>query len=207
MILTGALEPGRRFTQQELAQALGVSTMPVREALLRLTHDGLIAASPNRSYQVEHTTQADIEDIYWTHSMLAGELAARACARSDDALVLRLREVLEHNARALALGDLNAMENGNWAFHRAINLAAASPKLLLLLQTTLSFIPHGFYALVSDWATASERSHAKILEAIERRDAEAARAASVEHVHEAADLLIKHFSETGYWSVSSAAPR
>jgi DNA-binding GntR family transcriptional regulator len=198
MILTGQLEPGSRFTQQELARALGVSTMPVREALLRLTHDGLIAASPNRSYRVERMTRADIQDIYWMHSMLAAELAARACANADDVLVGQLREVLDHNLRALELGDLNAMENGNWAFHRMINRAAGSPKLLLLLQTTLSFIPHGFYALVADWGEASERGHAQILRAIESRDVESARSASAEHVQEAADLLIKHLSKTAF---------
>ena len=151
MILTGELKPGRRFTQQELAQALGVSTMPVREALLRLTHDGLVAASPNRSYQVELTTRADLEDIYWMHSVLAGDSPpARADTRATTSYDGFARS-LEHNLRALGLGDLGAMENGNWAFHRAINVAADSPKLLLLLQTTLSFIPHGFYALVADW--------------------------------------------------------
>lgn len=204
MILTGELKPGRRFTQQELAQALGVSTMPVREALLRLTHDGLVAASPNRSYQVELTTRADLEDIYWMHSVLAGELAARACRHASDDLIRRLREVLEHNLRALGLGDLGAMENGNWAFHRAINVAADSPKLLLLLQTTLSFIPHGFYALVADWGKASEQGHAGILQAIEEHDADGARLASEEHVQQAAQLLIKYFSETGYWTVSAS---
>jgi DNA-binding GntR family transcriptional regulator len=196
MILMGTLAPEGRFTQQELATALGVSTMPVREALLKLTHDGLIAATPNRSYRVVRTTRGDIEDIYWMHATLAGELAARACGRADDALVEELRVLL---GSSLA-GDPAAMEAANWEFHRAINLAARSPKLLLLLGTTLGFIPHGFYALIPEWAGVSERGHVRLLEAIEAHDPEAARSAAAEHVHQAAELLIQHFSETGYWT-------
>ena len=198
MILMGTLAPESRFTQQELATDLGVSTMPIREALLKLTHDGLIAASPNRSYRVVRTTREDIEDVYWMHATLAGELAARACSRVDDVLLHELRGLLESSLAGAQ--DQAAMEAANWEFHRAINLAAGSPKLLLLLGTTLGFIPHGFYALISEWGEVSERGHARLLEAFEAHDPEAARSAAAEHVHQAADLLVQHFSDTGYWT-------
>src|SRR4051794_30349776 len=79
MILVGELRPGQRATQDELATLLDVSTMPVREALLRLVNEGFIETSPNRYYRVAPITKDDINDIYWMHSMLAGELTARAC--------------------------------------------------------------------------------------------------------------------------------
>src|SRR5207244_1357424 len=93
MILVGELPPGSRSSQDELARLLGVSTMPVREALLRLAAEGFVEASPNRSFTIVRTTQTDVRDIYWMHAMLAGELASRACARADIELPRTLRKI------------------------------------------------------------------------------------------------------------------
>ena len=201
MILLGQLLPERRVTQQELATAMGVSTMPVREALLKLTHDGLMTATPNRSYRVVRTTRDDIEDIYWMHATLAGELSARACAKADGDLLRELQGLLEKGRAAFEAQDPKAMETVNWEFHRTINLAAQAPKLLLLLTTTLAFIPHGFYALIGEWAEVSERDHARIVQTFIDRDPAAARQEAADHVQQAGELLIQHFSETGYWTV------
>src|ERR1700737_3075960 len=93
MILTGQLKPGERITHEELATRLGVSTMPVREALLRLSYEGFIGARPNRSFRVARMTAKDLEDIYWMHSRIAGELTARACEHADHRLIDELRNV------------------------------------------------------------------------------------------------------------------
>ena len=74
MILTGEFEADQTVTQDELAELLGVSTMPVREAVLRLSHEGLMTVHPGRSVQVTAPTRDDIADIYWLHGILAGEL-------------------------------------------------------------------------------------------------------------------------------------
>jgi DNA-binding GntR family transcriptional regulator len=203
MILVGELTPDRRFTQQELATLIGVSTMPVREALLKLSHEGLIRTSPNRSFRVVRTTREDIRDLYWVHATLAGELARRACEKSDDAFVKELRDVFDQNLEALRRADVEVMEEVNWAFHRMINQAAEAPKLLLLLRSTLRFIPQHFYALIPEWARVSERGHARIVKAFEEGDPNAAATAASEHVYQAGELLIKHFSETGYWTAPS----
>jgi DNA-binding GntR family transcriptional regulator len=200
MILLGELRPDQRFTQQELADMIGVSTMPVREALLKLTHDGLIEATPNRSYSVVRTTVEDIRDVYWMHGTLSGELAARACEHVDDNLIAELRSLLEQNLADLSRGDTDAAEATNWEFHRRINRLAQAPKVLLLLRTTLNFIPGGFYALIPEWSDISERGHRRIVQAFEARSPEEARSAMSEHVDEARKLLIKQFSETGYWT-------
>ena len=78
MILSHELAPGTRVTQADLAEMLGVSTMPIREALLRLGAEGLITASASRSFEVTAVTGRGIRDVYWVHGVLAGELAARA---------------------------------------------------------------------------------------------------------------------------------
>jgi DNA-binding GntR family transcriptional regulator len=204
MILVGELTPGARTTQDELARLLGVSTMPVREALLRLAAEGFVEASPSRSFTVVRTTPDDVRDIYWMHATLAGELTARACARADPELRRTLRRLHEQGREAHRNGDTAAAETANWAFHREINVAANSPKLLLMLRASLRFIPEGFYGLVPQWSGVSDDGHDDIITALDNGDPEAARAAAQVHVHAAGALLASYFSHTGHWTRPNA---
>lgn len=203
MILVGDLKPEQRPTQDELAASLGVSTMPVREALLKLVHEGLVEASPNRSFRIVRTTREDIQDVYWMHATLAGELAARACRRQpeDRGLLVRLLEHQQALMEAIAANDIAAMESANWNFHREINLRAGAPRLLLMLKGTLRLIPQHFYALVKAWAPVAQTGHRAILAAFEASDPEGARQAAMNHVTEAGKLIIAQFSDTGYWTL------
>jgi DNA-binding GntR family transcriptional regulator len=203
MILVGELRPGQRVTHDDLAARLNVSTMPVREALLRLSYEGLIVGRANRSFHVAEATRDDVADIYWMHGVLAGEITARAAKRADDDLVTALREIQQAwgDADASAGGHAERLDDLNGQFHRHINRAAASPKLLVMLRNTLRLIPEHFYALLPAWSTASLRSHQEIIDAIAARDGDAARAAAERHVHEAGELLIEHFDDLGFWNL------
>jgi DNA-binding GntR family transcriptional regulator len=199
MILTGELAPGQRVTQDELAKMLGVSTMPVREALLRLVAEGLIAAAANRSFSVVSTTLDDIRDIFWTHSVLAGELTRRACLRSTDELIDALRAAREDYLEALAAKNLDRMQEANWRFHKAINAAANAPKLVLVLRTTLRFFPD-YRDDVPGWPEVAGRWHRHVLDAFLRRRPEEARKAAETHVREAGEILVAHAKRLGLWS-------
>jgi DNA-binding GntR family transcriptional regulator len=204
MILVGELAPGSRATQDELAQRLGVSTMPVRKALLQLAAEGLIEVSPRRSFRVVQTTPDDIRDVYWIQARIAGQLAHRAARLVDGAGLAELAEAHDAFCAAGAAGSAADLEAANWRFHRLVNRAAASPKLLLTLRTTLRFIPDDFYCLVPDWAPASERGHRRLLDALAAHDPDEARAAAEDHVREAADLLLSSFSSQGFWQAPTA---
>ncbi len=200
MILTGELLPGSRPTQGELATLLGVSTMPIREALLRLAAEGFVELESNRAFTVARTTREDVRDVYWVHATLAGELASRACAQADAELVQALHSASEAFLDAQSVGDAEGLGAANWSFHRAINRAAGAPKLLLMLRTTLRFIPGRFYALVPEWAPESVRGHDAIFGALERRVPDEARRSAEAHVRDAGELLISFFTEKGYWA-------
>lgn len=200
MILVGELRPGAT-TQEQLAMRLGVSTMPIREALLRLAAEGFIQAMPNRSFSVLPITRDDIRDVYWIHAKIAGELTARACSKVDEGTLAALRHHEESYLRLGREGSLVEMERANWEFHGIINSLANSPKLMFLLRTSLRYVPDGFYGLVPEWVAASERGHEEILAAFEKGNPEASREAAQAHVEEAGELLIKHFSATGYWTM------
>jgi DNA-binding GntR family transcriptional regulator len=205
MIITGALAPGERLTHDDLATQLGVSTMPVRESLLRLSYEGFIEASPNRSFRVGQMTRDDLHDVYWMHGILAGELTARACEQATPELVAQLRDLMSQwNASEglLASADLEEL---NSRFHSLINRAAESPRLIAMLLDTVRFIPEHFYAMLPEWSISSVRSHNEMVDAIGRGDAAAGRQAAEDHVREAGEMLTGYFNDRGYWSQPSAA--
>lgn len=200
MILMGELHPGDPVAQDYLAGELGVSTMPVREALLQLSHEGFISGGRGRSFRVARTTREDIADVYWMHAILAGELSARAAVRLDDAGVARLAEVHDQWRGAAEAGDEGRLEETNFEFHRMINQAADAPKLLRVMRNTLRMIPEHFYAMIPDYVVAATERHDAILTALEARDAERARTEASKHVEESGALLIEFFDEKGYWT-------
>ena len=200
MILTGEVNPDRQITQSWVAQLLDVSTMPVREALLRLDGEGFLIAAPSRSFTVRRITEDDIRDIYWMHAVLAGELTRRACVRCDESLMETLRAIEAEFVVAWRRGDRGEMDAANWRFHREINRAAEAPKLWLLLHATLRYIPSGFYALVPAWADESERGHSAILQAFESGKPELARSEAETHARAAGELLISSFWASDRWS-------
>jgi DNA-binding GntR family transcriptional regulator len=196
MILVGELLPGEIVTQEHLAGLLSVSTMPVREALLSLAHEGLIEARPNRSFQVARTTRADIEDIYRVHAFIAGELTARAAKTASLSLIEELRDI----QRMWGTADPSQLADLNWRFHRAVHTAAESPKLSLILRNITRYIPQSFYTLVDGGPEFVERSHAELLGGIEARDPVRSREAAERNVLAAGQLLIDYFLERGYWA-------
>jgi DNA-binding GntR family transcriptional regulator len=200
MIVTGELESGRKITQDELAEMLGVSTMPIREALLKLTAVGLVESFPNRSFRVVTTTSDDMRDLYWIHATLASELTRRACEGHGKALAPRLRSIEDEYDAAAAAHDADGLERANTALHREINKSAQAPRLLFLLKTTLRSVPDGWYPQIKDWVPLSRAAHSRIIEAFEKADANAAAVAAFDHVVEAGDLVVAHFAETGRWA-------
>lgn len=200
MILVGEILPDEKLTQEAVAKRLDVSTTPAREGLLKLASEGFIVASRNRAFRAVGSTREDVYDVYWAHAMLSGEIAARACQRSGRELLAVLRDAYAVWQEAVVSSRAEQMEAANWQFHRNINTAAAAPKLLLLLQTTLRFIPEHFYVLLPEWPPVSDRGHRSLLGAFEEHDPEAARAAAAQHVNEARDLLMAHFTDMGYWT-------
>jgi DNA-binding GntR family transcriptional regulator len=187
MVITGEFEAGQRLTQDKLAKTLGVSTMPVREALLRLAAEGLIIASANRSFSVASNSVEDLRDIFWMHSMLQGELARRATLHADDELV---KTLTEHHKRYMAVIDEeDARFDANWAFFRAVNLASQAPRLLLMIRSTLRFFPDILHKAPGSPELAGKWQR-DLLRAIAKRDPDKAKAVSEKYARQAGELHI-----------------
>lgn len=116
-ILTGALAPGSQLHQNEIAERLSVSPTPVREAFRALVAEGLLRSRPHHGVVVGDDKFEDMTAVYELRSLIEVAALRRTLARLDDALVKRLKGLLDDSAAALATASLAATRLANTSFH------------------------------------------------------------------------------------------
>ena len=172
---------------------MGVSTMPVREALLRLVSEGMVLADSNKSFTVAmSTTPAGIRDIYWIHSVLAGELAARAWDARDDELLATMNRHHETYVEALEAGTSGReaqLFSENWAFHSAIHHKANSPAIAISVKNTLRYFPD-FSLDIPGWYEVGAVWQEQLIRQFEKGTREGARKAVANGSSKSAELYI-----------------
>lgn len=134
-VTVGRFLPGERLKIREVAEALGMGTMPVRAALLRLAAEGALTHSPNCGVSVPRLTRAEFDDVLQNRLLLEGEATERGALRLGDNDKDVLRALLADMAQALNAEDAKAYLDANEAFHLVLYRAAGSPLLLSLITT------------------------------------------------------------------------
>ena len=186
----GALGPGARLRETELADRLGISRTPVREAIRQLETDGLVVHLPRQGATIRSLDHAEVVELYEMRAVLEGtaaRLAARAASEVERAELAALNaELAETPAGPLA-------REVNRQFLRML-LEAARNRVLLksmsALQTTLLILGPSTLADPSR-ATSAVAEHAAVLAALEARDGAAAEAAMRAHVDAALSARIR----------------
>lgn len=191
-IMVGDLRAPEYIRTERLAAQLGVSATPVREALMILHSEGAVRWEPRRGYRVLPVSARDVADLFAVQAFIAGELAARASQVLTGDDLRRIRRTHAELEAALADGETERVERLNHEIHRAINRAAGIGRLTSLLNLTVHYVPRNYYGRVEGWSQASADDHARIFDALERADADAARRAMVEHVEHIGALLTTH---------------
>ncbi|OBK90504.1 GntR family transcriptional regulator [Mycolicibacter sinensis] len=196
-IFNGDYAAGAYVRLDQLAAELGVSVTPVREALFGLRAEGLLDQQPHRGFVVLPVTQRDITDVSDVQAHIGGELAARAAAGITDDQLRELEDIQDQLESAYAGDDEEAAVRLNHEFHRAINVAADSPKLAQLMYQITRYAPESVFPTVSGWPAKSTRHHRAVLAALAKRDEELARAAMAEHLAAGAAPMLEHLVERG----------
>ena len=191
-IRNGDLRPGARLREAELADRLGISRTPVREAIRLLEADGLVAHAPRQGATIRVLDYSEVMELYEMRAVLEGT-AARLAARS--ASDLELDELAALNAELAATADPRAAYELNRQFHMTLQDAAKNRYLVKsvnALQKTLLIL--GPSTLTeADRAQQAVREHDAILQALKARDGAGAESCMRAHIEAAHRVRLKAF--------------
>jgi DNA-binding GntR family transcriptional regulator len=182
-ILTGQLRPGERLDLDTITEEFGTSRTPVREALLELSYEGLVAVAPRSGITVLGITPRDAIDNFAVLAALTGKAAEWATTRMTAAQRSELRTLAD------AIVTAEDVVAANWRFHRALNLASGSPRLLTFLRQAVRVVPTNYFELFPEQEDRAFDEHAALLAAIERGDGAGARMIAEAHVPRAGEAL------------------
>lgn len=192
-IRSGELPAGERLREESLAEQLGISRTPVREALRRLQADGLVDVVAHRGAHVAAWAEHDLDEIFTLRALLESEGARLAALRAEPVAVAELRATAEELARVVARPrlDLDRVAMLNYEFHRSVLDLADSPRLSAMLRGLVqtSLVMHTFHRYDRAALERSARHHVELVEAIEAADGGWAEAVMRAHVRAAHDAL------------------
>ncbi|CAH0343164.1 GntR family transcriptional regulator [Rhizobium sp. CECT 9324] len=196
-IRDGIYRPGDPLREEEVATRLGVSRTPVREALGRLQEKGLLEAASGRGVAVSILSMQQIFELYAMREELEGVVARFAARHATDAEIANLERINEKFAAAT--DDPKLAANWNRQFHARLYDAARNRYLRQAvedLQETIALLPDTTFIQKGRTSTATDE-HVLILEALRKRDPEAAERAAIQHIKTALEvrLLITKIEE------------
>lgn len=192
-IITGALQPGQRVNEAEVARQMRISRAPVREAIRLLEQAGLLVSVPRRGTVVMSLSAEDVEEVYTLRADLETRAIRRAVTRLSDADLAELERLLDLMHAASAAGDLTALLDADIAFHRKIVKAAGWPQLHRVWESlhprTLTL--YTIETLVKWSPGVHAGRHRPVLEALRGRDVEGAAAAVRRHILDVGSEIIR----------------
>lgn len=192
-ILTGAIVPGTRMMEVELAEEMGVSRTPIREAIRKLEKEGLVTIEPRRGAYASMISTQDMVEILEVRQDLEGLAAYFAATRMNDEEMDELRRIAEKYNQAVAAGSMQDMIRYDTQFHRLI-VDSCNNKILVNMVEQLQELVLRFRYIYYDNFKRAENmpeEHREIIEAIDSGDENRARAAADVHIDRLKQLVIE----------------
>lgn len=181
--------PGQPLAQQDLANKLGISKTPVREALRRLAEEGLVRQVPNRGYWMAELSEQDIKEIYEVREALEGMAARLAALKIAPDELARLRESFASVRADGAEGDENLMEEIGDQLHQAILKSAGNGRIIRVLNSIngqLDIIKMMGRRIATEAPLSGQSAfeeHLEIMEALIEQDPDSSEQAMRRHLH------------------------
>lgn len=191
-ILTGELKPGERLMEIHLANKLGVSRTPIREAIRKLELEGLVTMIPRRGAEVAQITEKSMNDVLEVRRAMDALCTELACERITTEEVEALEAACDQFIKVAATKDIRKCAQADVHFHDIIVKATGNKRLVQLINNlSEQMYRYRFEYLkdVSRYDTLIEE-HKQICEAIKNRDKEAAKAAAELHIDNQAKAII-----------------
>lgn len=197
-ILAGTVEAGSPLRLQEIADQLGTSMMPVREAVRRLEALGLVEIRPHKGAWVRPLTRADLLDTYFARTNLEALAIREAAARFSGVDAERARAALDEQQRARSRGDQVGARSAHERFHFALYEASGSGWLMRsILPAWRNSERYRVESMRHVEADERHSEHHKILDALIERDADKAVSCLMSHLQMSIDLVFESLPADG----------
>ena len=192
-ILQGRYKANQPLRQDRIAEELGVSKIPLREALVQLKAEGLVSFMPNRGAVVTELSAKEVDDIFTMRIALETKALERAIPNLRPADFIRAKSVLEILQKE---EDRTQWSELNWEFHATLYQASQMPRLLSTIQTLHNNVTR-YLIIYLDRLSAqdiSQKEHLAIFNACQKRNIDAATKQLTNHLRKASKRLVAFFS-------------
>jgi DNA-binding GntR family transcriptional regulator len=197
MILRGEIPPGRRIIENEVADSMGISRTPVREAVHRLAAEGFLNPLPKGGYAVRGLTLSGVEETFDIRSTLESFAAFLAAKRFADEELLPLEEKIDEFQRYLDGNDLSELTRINTDFHELLYALSRSPRLIKMIHDLRDdiFLLRKVMLNSADMARLSNRDHREMIRAMKKRDSGKVEKLVKKHILRGKEYILKEIGK------------
>lgn len=202
LIFDGKLRPGARVPQDDIARTLGVSRIPVREALIALEREGWLTIEPHRGAFINALDEDAVRDHYELYGLVYGFAVRRALARTDAGeLAASLDPIVKELRRAKRPEDCTRLALG---FQRTVVTAARSHRVKVVIRAMSGLVPGDFFSLVPDAIAIERRGLPVIARAIAEGDGDTAASEYVRMMQGVGEKVVAVFKARGLFEMPPA---
>ena len=181
MIIAGSLEPGQHLVEVQLADMLGVSRQPIREALQRLRNEGWVDMRPGFGATVHIPDEDEVDQLLRARAALESESARLAAGRTNGEAIKTLRSVCQEGSALLKSGDVDGAVRANADFHRLVSEMSGNRYLTDFTAQVDRRVRWYYTPVAQRRGQASWREHVQVIKAIQSGDGDLAAKAMREH--------------------------
>ena len=199
-IITGELPAGSRIVETSFAEQLHISRTPLREALQKLEHDGLVEYIPHHGVSVKAFTISDIEEVFIIRNSMMMLLLPSIVERATDRDIAQLDEILKIMDGALERDDIDALALYNRKFHRGLEHLSDKRRILMVIDSQEEYIMR-FSAIAIASITrrgTAHQEHHQMLELLKQKDLEGLKTLTQHHLDESKDTCLNAVKNRGF---------
>lgn len=192
-ILKGELEPGERLMEIALAQKLGVSRTPIREAIRKLELEGLVVMAPRKGAEVAEITLKDVKDVLEVRKNLEDLAVELACKKATEEDIEEMKRAHEEFIKTLSQKDLTVIAEADVKFHDVIYKTTDNKRLIQILNN----LREQMYRYRLEYIKDEKKrmivtdEHLQIIEAIKNKDVDSAKEYIQEHINNQEKTIVE----------------
>jgi len=192
-IIMGELKPGERLMEVQLAEKMGVSRTPVREAIRKLELEGWVTMTARKGASVSGVSVKDIMDVLEVRASLDGQAAALSAQRIRDDELKDLKEIYAQLVVNIEKENLQGLIKKDVEFHEIIYKSSRNDKLIQILNNLREQVQRFRIIYLKDYGSQKDlkQEHLEILEAISSRDSERSQKSAFSHIEKQKEVILK----------------